>query len=84
MCIRDSAYIVPANHFMYVASMLQLPVQVKINSADQPRFKKIATGLEMVKGKTNVFTAPNFDILYDCPILVGDLHDCLLYTSRCV
>ena len=76
------AYIVPANHFMYVASMLQLPVQVKINSADQPRFKKIATGLEMVKGKTNVFTAPNFDILYDCPILVGDLHELPAFKVR--
>lgn len=76
------AYIVPANHFMYVASMLQLPVQVKINSADQPRFKKIATGLELVKGKTNVFTAPNFDILYDCPILVGDLHELPAFKVR--
>ena len=44
------AYIVPANNFFYVAGMLQMPVQVIVNSADQPRFKKIATGLEKVKG----------------------------------
>ncbi|OYW80486.1 MAG: hypothetical protein B7Z27_03720 [Sphingobacteriia bacterium 32-37-4] len=66
------AYIVPANNFMYVASMLQLPVQVKINSFNEPSFKKIATGLQRVKEKNNVFTTPNFDILYDCPILIGD------------
>jgi predicted metalloprotease with PDZ domain len=76
------AYIVPANNFFYVAGMLQQPVQVTVNSADQPRFKKIATGLEMVKGKTNAFTAPNFDILYDCPILVGDLKALPTFTVR--
>jgi len=76
------AYIVSANSFFYVAAMLHLPVQVKINSADQPRFKKIATGLAMVKGKTNVFTAPNFDILYDCPILIGDLKELPAFTVR--
>lgn len=76
------AYIVPANNFFYVESMLQLPVQVQINSYDQPLFKKIATGLEKVKGKTNVFIAPNFDILYDCPILVGDLKELPAFTVR--
>jgi predicted metalloprotease with PDZ domain len=76
------AYIVSANNFFYVEGMLQLPVQVKINSTDQPGFKKIATGLEMVKGKTNVFTAPSFDILYDCPILVGDLKELPPFTVR--
>ncbi|HLD52179.1 MAG TPA: hypothetical protein VJA82_02640 [Sediminibacterium sp.] len=76
------AYIVPANNFFYVESMLQLPVQVQINSNNQPLFKKIATGLEKVKNKTNVFTAPNFDILYDCPILVGDLKELPAFTVR--
>jgi predicted metalloprotease with PDZ domain len=56
------AYIVSANNFFYVEGMLQLPVQVKINSTDQPGFKKIATGLEMVKGKTNVFIFLRFKI----------------------
>jgi len=76
------AYIVSANNFFYVAAMLHLPVQVKINSSDQPSFKKIATGLERVKGKTNVFSAPNFDILYDCPILIGDLKELPAFTVR--
>lgn len=76
------AYIVPANNFMYVASMLKVPVQVQINSFDQPAFKKIATGLQSVQGKPNLFIAPNFDILYDCPILVGDLKELPPFTVR--
>lgn len=76
------AYIVPANNFMYVASMLQVPVQVQINSYNQPTFKKIATGLQSVQGKPNLFTAPNFDILYDCPILVGDLKELPPFSVR--
>jgi len=76
------AYIVSANNFFYVESMLQLPVQITVNSYDQPSFKKIATGLEMVKGKTNIFSAPNFDILYDCPILIGDLKELPPFTVR--
>lgn len=76
------AYIVPANNFLYVEGMLQLPVQVQVNNSDQPGFKKIATGLDKVPGKPNVFTAPDFDILYDCPILVGDLKELPPFTVR--
>ncbi len=76
------AYIVPANNFLYVEGMLHLPVQVQVNNADQPGFKKIATGLDKVVGKSNVFTAPDFDILYDCPILVGDLKELPAFTVR--
>lgn len=76
------AYIVPANNFLYIEDMLQLPVQVQVNYADQPGFRKIATGLDKVAGKSNVFTAPNFDILYDCPILVGDLKELPAFTVR--
>lgn len=76
------AYIVPANNFLYVEGMLQLPVKVQVNQTDQPAFKKIATGLEKHRGKENVFTAPNFDILYDCPILVGDLKELPAFTVR--
>ena len=32
---------------------------------------KIATGLDPVPGKRNAFSAPDFDVLYDCPTLVG-------------
>lgn len=35
-------------------------------------WKKISTGLDPVKGKPNTFYAPDFDILYDSPIEVGN------------
>jgi predicted metalloprotease with PDZ domain len=34
----------------------------------------IATGLDPVPGQTNVFSAPDFDILFDCPMLLGKLE----------
>ncbi len=36
---------------------------------------KIATGLAGIDQKQNEFTAPDFDILYDCPILMGNLEE---------
>jgi predicted metalloprotease with PDZ domain len=33
---------------------------------------KIATGLDPVLGKPNTFAAPDFDVLYDCPTLLGN------------
>ncbi|MBL0112329.1 MAG: M61 family metallopeptidase [Saprospiraceae bacterium] len=67
------AYIIPANTFLYPDGYIQLPVSVKI---DLPaRWNKIATGLDPVNAKTNEYTASDFDILYDCPILIGDLEE---------
>jgi len=34
----------------------------------------VAIGLDSVAGKRFVYTAPDFDVLYDCPILVGPLE----------
>ncbi len=67
------AYIVGTNTFLYADGFLNTPVTVKIfpnNSTD-----KIATGLESVQGDSHLFSAPDFDILYDCPLLVGDLEE---------
>ena len=35
-------------------------------------WKQISTGLEPVSNKSNTFSAPNFDVLYDSPILMGN------------
>jgi len=67
------AYLIPGNTFLYADGFLQMPVSVKINK--YPQWEKIATGLDQVPGKPNEFTAPDFDILYDCPILIGDLEE---------
>lgn len=67
------AYIVPSNTFMYVDQLIDSPVRVTLLFGK--RWGRIATGLNPVKGTTNEFTAPDFDILYDCPILIGNLQE---------
>lgn len=69
----EHAYIIPENTFLYVDGYLNFPVSVLINN--NPLWNKIATGLAPVTGKPKIFMAPNFDILYDCPILIGNLEE---------
>jgi predicted metalloprotease with PDZ domain len=63
-------YIVPTGVFMYMAGRLQHPITVTILPFQD--WKKVSTGLDPEIGKINTFTAKNFDILYDCPILIGN------------
>jgi predicted metalloprotease with PDZ domain len=73
--LLDSAhgYIIPASVFMYPEGRIHTPVTVKLNL--YAKWSNIATGLEPVAGKINTYKAPDFDILYDCPILVGNLEE---------
>jgi predicted metalloprotease with PDZ domain len=66
-------YIVPAGLFLYINKYLNTPVSVKLIVDKQ--WSKTATGLDPVAGTTNEFTAPDFDILFDCPILIGNLEE---------
>jgi predicted metalloprotease with PDZ domain len=68
----EHAYLIPGSTFFYVEGFLQLPVSVEIITKP---WSNIATGLETVAGKLNHFTASDFDILYDCPILIGNLEE---------
>lgn len=65
------AYILPVGSFVYVSGHLDTPVTVQVIN----KWKNVATGLEPIAGKSNMFSAPDFDILYDCPILLGDLKE---------
>ena len=67
------AYIVPAATFMYINEHINIPVSVEV--IPYKSWKNIATGLEKLPGNNNLFTAPGFDILYDCPILTGNLEE---------
>ncbi|MBK9388948.1 MAG: M61 family metallopeptidase [Bacteroidetes bacterium] len=66
-------YIVPPATFMYIKNNINTPVRITVKP--YTGWGKIATGLEQVKGKADEFTAPDFDILYDCPLLVGNLDE---------
>jgi predicted metalloprotease with PDZ domain len=67
------AYLLPENTFLYIDGLLHAPVTVSFLL--QNEWKNIATGLDPVMGRSNEFTAPDFDILYDCPILIGNLQE---------
>jgi len=66
----DRAYLLPSGVFLYMPGMIRRPVTVKIQLP--PNWKQIATGLEPLTGKANVFVASNYDVLYDSPILMGN------------
>ena len=67
------AYLIPENTFLYAEGHLNIPVSVSLSF--NKTWTKVATGLDAVAGKPNEFTAPDFDILYDCPILIGNLEE---------
>ena len=64
------AFISPTGIFMHPAGKKENPVTVTIIPYE--KFTKISTGLDPVPDKLNTFQAPDFDVLYDCPILVGN------------
>ena len=63
-------YINGASTFAYPDGMTNLPVTLTI--VPHPDFKKISTSLDMVNGQPDVREAPNYDILVDSPIEIGN------------
>lgn len=77
--IDDShAFLSPAATFMYPAGQLKQPSTIAIKPFKG--WDKISTGLEPVKGKPNTFYTPDFDILFDSPIEVGN-QDTFAFTA---
>ncbi len=69
--IDDShAFLSPAATFLYVDGHLDHPAEVTITP--HASWSAVSTGLEPVHGKPFTYTAPDFDILYDSPIEVGN------------
>lgn len=56
--------------FMYIDNMKDLPSTLTINP--YKNWNKISTGLEPVTGKKFTYHSPNYDILADCPIEIGN------------
>src|SRR6186713_210584 len=67
------AYILPAAVFLCVDKMINQSVQVTV--VPDSKWRNVATGLDSIAGKKFTYTAPDFDILYDSPFLVGDLEE---------
>jgi len=67
---ESHAFLSPTGLFLYPAQGLQLPSTVTI--IPHKGWTKISTGLDKVASKENTYSAPNFDILFDSPIEVGN------------
>ena len=67
---EDRGYLTPAGLFMNLEGHLQHPVTVTIHPPSN--WHMISTGLEAVHGERDTFDAPDFDVLYDSPILIGN------------
>lgn len=67
------AYILPAASFLYMKEFMDIPVRVIIEPYTE--WTHVATGLEPVPGAAFTYFAPDYDILYDCPLLTGNLEE---------
>ncbi|MGN6394541.1 MAG: M61 family metallopeptidase [Mucilaginibacter sp.] len=66
------AYFSPAGLFMYQDKNIIQPVSITVNQ--YPGWTRIATGLDVAGSDSTQYTAPDFDVLYDAPILMGKLE----------
>jgi predicted metalloprotease with PDZ domain len=66
---EERTYLSPAGVMVYPEGLINHPVNVIIEPFQ--KWNTIATGLTLVEGKKNTYSAPDFDILYDSPFLMG-------------
>lgn len=76
----ERAFIAPTGMFLHIANKINTPVTVNIKPFSG--WNKIATGLEKIKGKQFSYRAKDFDILYDSPILIGNLEEMPSFTVK--
>ncbi|MGZ3874955.1 MAG: M61 family metallopeptidase, partial [Mucilaginibacter sp.] len=65
-------YFSPAGLFMYADKNILQPVTLSITP--YPGWNRIATGLDITGSDSTTYQAPDFDVLYDSPILMGKLE----------
>jgi predicted metalloprotease with PDZ domain len=64
-------YIVGPGTYMHVAGMINHPATVTFKPYKN---WSVANGLDPVPGQPNTFSAPDFDLLYDCPVMFGNFE----------
>ncbi|RYG38324.1 MAG: M61 family peptidase [Chitinophagaceae bacterium] len=77
---EERGFIAPPGMFLHVDGLINHPVTVMVQPYS--KWDRIATGLEPVKGEKYTYMAPDFDVLYDSPILVGNLEELPSFTVR--
>jgi predicted metalloprotease with PDZ domain len=73
-------FITPGALFMYPDGFLHIPVTVSITPA--PLWNSIATGMDTLPGPLPAYQAPDYDLLYDSPILMGQLESLPSFTIK--
>jgi len=63
-------YLNGSSIFMYIKGMKDIPSTLKIIPFKD--WKKVSTGLTPIKGKYREYSVPNYDILVDSPIEIGN------------
>ncbi|MBD2754472.1 M61 family metallopeptidase [Spirosoma validum] len=66
----DHGYVTPASTFMYHDALKTIPLRVVVQPYKS--WKYVATGLEPVAGANFTYEAPDFDLLVDSPIEIGN------------
>ena len=64
------AFLSPTGLFLHPAGKLATPVTLTVERPKE--WARISTGLDPVAGRTGTFSASDFDVLYDSPLLVGN------------
>ncbi|MCF0053186.1 M61 family peptidase [Dyadobacter sp. LJ53] len=67
------AYITPASMFLYLDQKIKTPAEVAI--IPYKDWKNVATGLDSIPKRKFSYYAPDFDVLYDSPFLIGNLEE---------
>lgn len=65
------AYIVPTGVCMFPQGQLQTSIELDLRLPSA--WPHVATGLKRRPGRTWSYLAPNYDVLYDSPLLAGEL-----------
>lgn len=77
---EQRGFIAPTGTFMHVDGLLNQPATVVIEPYS--KWNRVATGLEPVPGKQYTYTATDFDVLYDSPVLTGNLEELPSFTVK--
>ena len=69
---KEVAFVAPCGVFMHVDGEQTHPVNVRFNLPQG--WQHISTGLRPQKEDSCLFSAPDFDVLYDSPFLLGNFY----------
>lgn len=74
---EERGYILPAGVCMHPSDKINLSSTLEVSPVNH---WTVATGLDPLPGKTFIYSAPDFDVLYDSPLLIGPIESLPAFT----